>query len=84
MEMKEKKENKEKMEKTVVDARGLSCPQPVIETKKALGGKTSGAVEILVDTVTSRENVIRFAEHAGWQANWTEKNGGYSVIAEKK
>ena len=56
------------MEKTIVDARGLSCPQPVIETKKALDKMSAGVAEILVDTVTSRENVIRFAQHAGWRA----------------
>ena len=53
------------MEKKSVDARGLSCPQPVIETKRALDRMSSGTVEILVDTVTSRENVIRFASNAG-------------------
>jgi TusA-related sulfurtransferase len=44
-----------------VDARGLSCPQPVILVRKAIQG---GAfpIEVLVDTVTSRENVRRTAE----------------------
>jgi len=51
------------MAKTV-DARGLSCPQPVILARKAL---QEGAfpIEVLVDTVTSRENVRRMAEKAG-------------------
>lgn len=71
------------MEKKTVDARGLSCPQPVIETKKVLDRLSSGAVEVLVDTVTSRENVIRFAQHAGWKTEWSEKEGGYAVTATK-
>lgn len=71
------------MEKTIVDARGLSCPQPVIETKKALDKMSAGVAEILVDTVTSRENVIRFAQHAGWKAEWKETESGYSVTAKK-
>jgi len=51
---------------TTVDARGLSCPQPVILTRQAIA---AGAfpVEVLVDTVTSRENVRRAAEKAGLQ-----------------
>ena len=47
-----------------VDARGLSCPQPVILARKAIQG---GAfpIEVLVETVASRENVRRMAEKAG-------------------
>ena len=44
-----------------VNASGLSCPQPVLMTKKALSNLTSGHVEVLVDTATSRNNVSRFA-----------------------
>ena len=46
---------------TTVDARGLSCPEPVILTRKALA---SGAAsyEIIVDNHASKENVTRFAE----------------------
>lgn len=47
-----------------VDARGLSCPQPVILTRKAIEA-AQFPVEVLVDTVTSRENVRRMAEGAG-------------------
>ena len=44
---------------------------------------SSGVVEILVDTVTSRENVMRFAQNAGWKAEWREQDGGYAVTATK-
>jgi TusA-related sulfurtransferase len=67
-----------------VDARGLSCPQPVLETKKALTGRTSGEGTILVDTVTSRENVSRFARSQGWQVTWAEStDGGFRVLLSK-
>lgn len=50
----------------VVDARGLSCPQPVILTRNALQtGELP--IEVLVDTVTSRENVRRMAEKSGFR-----------------
>lgn len=52
----------------VVDARGLSCPQPVILTRNALQtGELP--IEVLVDTVTSRENVRRMAEKSGFQVH---------------
>ena len=68
---------------TVVDARGLSCPQPVIETKKVLSRTDSASLEILVDTVTSRENVLRFARSSGWRGDYKDNEGGFRVILTK-
>ena len=51
---------------TAVDARGLSCPQPVILARKALQAGDL-PVQVLVDTVTARENVTRMAEKAGFK-----------------
>lgn len=69
----------------LVDARGLSCPQPVLETKKAIEKAKDAVKEIavLVDTVTSRENVVRFASNAGWKAS-AEAEGDYYKINLKK
>lgn len=49
-----------------VDARGLSCPEPVIRAKNAMesGDKE---YEVLVDNVVAKENVSRFATHQGYQ-----------------
>jgi len=47
-----------------VDARGLSCPQPVLLTKKAIDGGDF-PIEVYVETVTSLENVKRMAENLG-------------------
>ena len=47
-----------------VDARGLSCPQPVILARKAILAEAFPIV-VLVETVTSRENVRRAAEKLG-------------------
>ena len=66
-----------------VNASGLSCPQPVLETKKALDKVPSGKVEVLVDTATSRDNVARFGENKGWKAVKEERPGGYKVVLEK-
>lgn len=70
--------------KITIDASGLSCPQPVMETKKVLDKNPTGAVEVLVDTATSRDNVARFARGKGWQAVLEERDAGYAVMLEKK
>ena len=49
-----------------VDARGLSCPQPVINARKKMKQVGSGAIEVIVDTTTSRDNVTRMATKEGW------------------
>jgi len=48
-----------------VDARGLSCPQPVLEVKRVLVQNLADNFMILVDNITSRENVSRFARNQG-------------------
>jgi TusA-related sulfurtransferase len=47
-----------------VDARGLSCPQPVILARKAISAGQF-PIDVRVDSVTSRENVRRMAEKQG-------------------
>ena len=67
---------------TLVDARGLSCPQPVILAKKAIDAG-SFPVEVLVDTATSRENVRRMAERAGCRVSVSELEGEFKLTMVK-
>ena len=69
------------MAKTV-DARGFSCPQPVIMARKAI---KDGAfpIEVLVETVTSRENVRRVAEKQGCQVTVTEMGDEFKLTLTK-
>lgn len=50
-----------------VDARGCSCPQPVLMTKKAL--EKESAFEVLVDNNTAKNNILRFANSQGCKAS---------------
>ncbi len=45
--------------KTIIDASGLACPEPVIRTKKAL--QEYDQVTVIVDNTTAVENVTRLA-----------------------
>ena len=65
-----------------VDARGFSCPQPVIIARKAIK-EDEFPIEVLVDTVTSRENVRRMAEKAGVQVEVHEMADGFKLIFSK-
>jgi len=68
---------------TVVDARGLPCPQPVIKTKKALQEIEQGTITVLVDRPEASENVQRFAHSQGCQVKVTEKDGVFSLDVTK-
>jgi TusA-related sulfurtransferase len=67
-----------------VDARGLSCPEPVMMTREALAALKTGTVEVLVDSGTSRDNVRRLAERFGWVAAVNAvPTGGYRLVLTK-
>jgi tRNA 2-thiouridine synthesizing protein A len=69
---------------TTVDARGLSCPQPVLMTLDEIRKTERGEIQILVDTDTSRENVTRTAKSQGWQVKDIQDQGeGYRIIINK-
>ncbi len=62
-----------------VDARGLSCPQPVILTRAALQKARSGEVIVTVDTMTQVHNCTRAAEKLGWQASMQAKDDVFEL-----
>jgi len=62
-----------------VDARGLSCPQPVLLTKKAID-KNEFPIEVLVDTVTSCENVRRMVESKKKKVELEEYEDGFKLM----
>jgi len=47
---------------TEVDARGLSCPVPVVKTKQAMESNPSDEITVLIDSNVAKENVTRLAE----------------------
>ena len=65
-----------------IDARGLSCPEPVIRTKNALASGEK-AYTVMVDNVTAKENVSRFALHQGYQVSVKENGEDFILTLEK-
>lgn len=66
----------------VVDARGLACPQPVIQTRNAM--EESDAVVTVVDNETAQKNVTRMAEKSGATVEVERRDDGiYLRIARE-
>lgn len=62
----------------LLDARGLSCPEPVIMLRKAMMTREA-AYTMIVDNVTSKENVTRYAEHQGYAVTVTSNHEEYTL-----
>ncbi len=67
-----------------VDAIGLTCPMPIIKTKKALKGVESGKVEVSVDNDTSKENLEKMASEMGLSFETTREGDIWKVTIDKK
>ncbi|MGD0278931.1 MAG: sulfurtransferase-like selenium metabolism protein YedF [Smithella sp.] len=62
----------------VVDARGLSCPQPVVLAKQAL--ESNEQVTVIVDNETALENVRRLGGKLGCDVKIEARSGGIYEI----
>lgn len=49
-----------------IDARGLACPAPVLQTKAALENEQATSVRVTVDNAASAQNVARFLQSRGF------------------
>lgn len=66
-----------------VDARGLSCPVPVIKTKQALEKPFEGVVVVLLDEEVAKENVTRLADGLGYTVEAAENAGEFTLTLRK-
>ncbi len=65
--------------KKIVDARGLSCPQPVVLTKKALETTNIDEVLTIVDNKVALENVSRMVKTLNLESMVDEKEGQFYI-----
>lgn len=62
-----------------LDARGLSCPEPVIMTKRAIEKDKFVKFVILVDAHVAVENITRFVKSKGYNINVSEMENEYTL-----
>ena len=72
------------MEKKIVDARGLACPLPVVNAKKAVEEmKEDGILSVFVDNEIAVQNLQRFAQYKGFESTGEKKaDKEYEVIIQ--
>ena len=71
------------MEQIDVDARGRSCPEPVILVQQAMKNHPA-ALRVVVDNSCAVENITRFVQHQGRTLCETQQGDEYLLeIAPK-
>lgn len=64
-----------------VDARGLSCPEPLMMTAAAVK-ENKGPVKILVSEAHQKTNIEKFAKDQGKKSKVTEKGSEFEIVIE--
>ena len=64
-----------------VDARGLSCPQPLMMTADAIKSQ-KGEFKVLVSEPHQRTNVEKFAKDKGKKVTVTEVGADFEIVIE--
>jgi selenium metabolism protein YedF len=65
-----------------IDARGLACPAPVLQTKAALEQNHPEIVQVVVDNAASQQNVQRFLQSQGFETELKREGEDYWVLAK--
>lgn len=65
----------------IVDARGLSCPEPLMLTTEALKNTTE-PVKVLVTEPHQKMNVEKLAKDRGKKTTTVETEDGFEVVIE--
>lgn len=67
----------------MIDARGFSCPMPVVMVQKELKKSAPVELDVLVDSQTALENVTRFAGSQGYQVDSASEGADFRLHLHK-
>ncbi len=66
-----------------IDARGLACPTPVLETKNILETKKPDSIRVTVDNPAAQQNVQRFLESRGFETLLEQQGDDYFISGSR-
>ena len=68
----------------MIDARGLSCPMPVVMVQQAVKKGSPDEVKVLVDSMVCVENITRFASSQQYDVAVMKKDEEFELTLKKK
>ena len=67
----------------MVDARGLSCPMPVLLVQREVKKNRPDSLEVMVDNMTAVGNITRFAASQHYDVKTEEIDGEFRMTLSK-
>lgn len=67
----------------MIDARGQSCPIPVVLVQQEVKKTNPKELQVVVDAMVCVENISRYAATAGYAVSVAEKDGEYTLTLTK-
>lgn len=67
----------------MIDARGLSCPMPVIQVQNEVKKNAPASLEVMVDNRVAVENITRYASNQGYQVTVKEMQDEFLLQLNK-
>lgn len=68
----------------MIDARGQSCPIPVLMVQREMKEHDPDELQVQVDSKTFVEKVTRFADIQGYDVAMTEDGGEYMLTLKRR
>ncbi len=72
------------MSENIIDARGLSCPEPVFKARQAMLNKTNSQVKILVDSEVAKDNILNQAEIDNFSSSMEKQGEDYLITLQRR
>ena len=68
----------------MIDARGLSCPMPVVMVQNEVKKSSPDELKVQVDSMVCVENITRFANSKKYDVAVEKKDGEFELTLKKK
>ncbi len=68
----------------MIDARGLSCPMPVVMVQNEVKKSSPDELKVQVDSMVCVENITRFAHTKKYDVEVEKKDGEFTLTLKKR
>lgn len=68
----------------MIDARGLSCPMPVVMVQNEVKKSSPDELKVQVDSKVCVENITRFANTKQYDVEVAEQDGEFELTLKKR
>ena len=68
----------------MIDARGLSCPMPVVMVQNEVKKSSPDNLKVQVDSMVCVENITRFANSKKYDVEIIKNDGEFELILTKR